>query len=248
MYNLPAILATGIALASLWAGYGILANVWEPSHAWRWVLMSLAVFLFAIWRTWVAFRAGRVHPGGRGLSSLGTANCITLLRGLLLCALGGFIGSPEPHDLLAWVPGVIYAVAVCGDSLDGFVARLRKEASHAGEVLDREFDALGTMIAAVVGYHYGRLPLYYLVAAGAYYLFWSALWLRAKLGRINRPLARSGGRRAVASLQMLFLILVLVPLAGAPLRSVAATVMAALVLGSFVRDWLAVTGIKGRRA
>ena len=47
---------------------------------------------------------------------------------------------------------------------------------------------------------------------------------------------------------MLFLILVLVPLPRAPLRSVAAAVMAVLVLGSFVRDWLAVTGIKGRRA
>jgi len=149
---------------------------------------------------------------------------------------------------MAWVPGVIYAVAVCGDSLDGFVARHRKETSASGEVLDREFDALGTLVAAVVGCQYGRLPPFYLLAGAAYYLFWSALWLRAKLGKMNRPLPRSGGRRAVASLQMLFLIVVLVPLPGAPLRSVAATVMAALVLGSFVRDWLAVTGIKGWRA
>lgn len=245
MYGLPAILSIATALASLWAGYRILAEVWEPHHAWRWVLMSLTVLLFAAWRTLVAFRVGALPVGKRGLAALGIANYITALRGLLLCALGGFIGSPQPLGLMAWVPGVIYAVAVCGDSVDGFVARHRKETSAAGEVLDREFDALGTLIAAVVGCQYGRLPPFYLVAGGAYYVFWSGLWLRAKLGNINGPLPRSGCRRAVASLQMLFLILVLVPLPGAPLRSVAAAVMAVLVLGSFVRDWLAVTGTRG---
>ncbi len=236
------------ALAFLLTGYRILAGVWGTPPAWRWALASVMFLLVAGWRSRRAFRARPAHPDRSGLRSVGVATCITLFRGLLVCGLGGFMFSPEPPGLLAWAPATIYAGAVCGDGLDGIVARLRNETSAMGEVLDSEFDALGTLAATLVGCQYGRLPLYYVLVGGAYYIFWLAIWLRTRLGKTSHPLPRRAGRRAVGALQMLFLILVLVPVSGGYGRSAVAAVLAALILGSFFRDWLTATGRQGRAA
>ena len=141
---------------------------------------------------------------------------------------------------------MLYASAAAADSLDGWIARVRREASPAGEVLDREVDALGTLVAAILAYEYGRLPAFYLPVSAAYYVFSLAIWLRMKHGKPVHPLLPSARRRAVGTFQALSLALLLAPLFGPTEGFWVAVALTVAVSLSFVRDWMAVIGARRR--
>jgi CDP-diacylglycerol--glycerol-3-phosphate 3-phosphatidyltransferase len=140
----------------------------------------------------------------------------------------------------------LYASATAADALDGWIARVRKEASPVGEVLDREVDALGTFVAAILAYQYGRLPAFYLPVGGAYYLFNLAIWLRMKHGKPVHPLQPSRFRRGVGVLQVFSLSLLLAPLMSPAEGFWVAVALTVAVSFSFVRDWMAVIGARRR--
>ena len=220
---------------------------WELSSAWSSILLSLTILLFLAWRSRITFRAQPMRPRGKGLFAIGLANCVTLCRGFLFCGLGGFISSPQPSGFLVWVPAIIYTAAAAADGLDGLIARARAEASPAGEVLDREVDGLGTFIAAILAYQYGRLPAFYLAVGGYYYVFSLAIWVRMKHGKPVHPIRPSRFRKGVGVLQAFSLALLLAPLLSPTEGFWVAVALTLAVSLSFVRDWMVVSTLPFHR-
>jgi CDP-diacylglycerol--glycerol-3-phosphate 3-phosphatidyltransferase len=177
---------------------------------------------------------------------IGLANYITLCRGLLICGLGGYASFSQLQGFLAWVPAIIYAIASAADAIDGLVARARKEASPIGEVLDREVDALGTFVAAILSYQYGRLPAFYLAVSAAYYIFNLAIWLRMKHGKPVHPLQPKRFRRGVGVLQAFSLTLLLAPLVSPAEGFWVAVALTLAISLSFARDWMTTVGARWR--
>lgn len=228
-------LATGLA-------YGVLRRAWEPASAARWVSLGLVALTYLFGTLYR--RLGDNHPPGEEAlyRGLGLANHVSLLRGLLLAWLAGFIFSPRPTGWLGWVPGVLYTTAILIDYGDGILARVTHHTSALGQALDTELDALGILIAPALGIWWGQLPAVYGLVAVAYYAFTLGKWLRARQNKPLHPLPPGAIRRPMAGIQMGFISAVLWPLLHPPLTTIAAIpVMIPFVLG-FARDWLAVSG------
>ena len=200
--------------------------------------------LLALRAVWTAFRAGNNRPGATRTVTLGVADYLTLMRGLVICVLGGFLFSPQPDGWLAWIPGCFYLTVVSLDGVDGFLARRLGQASVFGEILDREFDALGTAVATLLAYQYGKVPVFYLPVAGLYYAFQIGLWLYRKIDRPVASLKKSHYRKIVGGLNSVFLSVALWPVFAPQASFKAATILMVFVIASFIKDWLMVTGCK----
>ena len=205
--------------------------------------MALACLL-AFRAVWTAFREGKDRLGATHTVTLGLADYLTLVRGLFICVLGGFLFSPQPDGWLAWIPGFFYLTVVSIDGVDGFLARRLGQASAFGDILDKEFDGLGTAIATLLAYQYGKVPVFYLPVAGLYYSFQIGLWSYQKIGRPMSSLKNSNYRKIVGGLNSVFLSLALWPVLGPPVSFIAATILMLFVIASFIKDWLVVTVCK----
>jgi CDP-diacylglycerol--glycerol-3-phosphate 3-phosphatidyltransferase len=221
-----------------------LNHFWKTSLAFRFSFLTALAFLFAFRAVWIAFREGKNRPGATRTVTLGLADYLTLLRGLIICVLGGFLFSPQPDGRLAWIPGFLYLTVVSLDGVDGFLARRLGQTSAFGEVLDREFDGLGTVVATLLAFQYGKVPIFYLPVAGLYYAFQMGLWLYQKIGRPVSSLKNSNYRKIVGGLNSVFLSVALWPVLGPPASFTAATILMLFVIASFIKDWLVVTVCK----
>ena len=223
------VIALGITgLGAIFGGYLVLAAFRLP---------GLLYWAIAAVTTLGCTLACAVGAGYRYHDRLGTANKITLFRGILLCGVAGFATIPPPSGPLTWLPGCLFAAAVGADVLDGAVARRKGETTRLGEVLDREFDALGTLVAALVAYRYGQVPLFYIGVGSIYYWFTLGLWWRRKRGRPVHDLPSSLFRRIAGAGQSVFLVMALLPLFEPAMTYWASWIFGLLVLVSFARDW-----------
>lgn len=223
-------------------GGWMLALVWGNVFALRWVGLAALVTAFEVY---VLRRGlGKNHRAGEShlLSTLGLGNWLSLLRGLMLAYIAGFLFSPWPDGWLAWAPGVLYSAAGLIDLVDGYAARVTHHTTALGAYLDMELDALGILIAPLLGVWYGQLPIWYLLASAARYLFVAGMWWRTRKGLPNQDLAHSDLRRVLASFQMGFIGVVLLPIFSPPATWIAAAAFIMPFLVVFVRDWFLVTG------
>jgi len=224
-------------------GYLLLEGAWEPVYAGRWMLLTLSVLLILLRTLWVHLGENHRPAVPELLPTLGIANLISLLRGLLLAMLAGFLFSPWPPGRLALLPGALYTAAVALDYADGFAARLTNCPTVLGSTLDITLDGLGTLIAPLVAVWYGQLPVWYLLVSAARYLFLFGIWLRRRLGMPLRDLPPSAVRRALAGVQFGFISAVLWPVFKPPATWIGATVFMLPFLAGFVRDWLIVSAV-----
>jgi CDP-diacylglycerol--glycerol-3-phosphate 3-phosphatidyltransferase len=186
---------------------------------------------------------GRARPTVAPAVGLGLATHLTLLRGLLISLVAGFLLIP-PAGLVRWLPGLLYAGAALCDRYDGIVARRLGEASWLGARLDVEMDALGLLVAPLVGVVWGRLPAWYLLLGAAYYLFRAGVSLRGRWGLAVHPerLRRNRYARFFAGVQMILVATSLLPVLGRAVTTWAATLLMLPTLLLFARDWLIVIG------
>ncbi len=219
-------------------------HFWITSHIVRVALFMALVGLLAFRAVWIAFREGKNQPGATHTVTLGLADYLTFVRGIFICFLAGFLFSPQPEGWLAWIPGFFYLTVVSIDGVDGFLARRLGQATAFGEKLDMEFDGLGTAVATLLAYEYGKVPVFYLFVAGLYYAFQIGLWLSQKTGRPVSSLRNSNYRKIVGGLNSVFLSVALWPVWGPPGSFAAATILMLFVIASFTKDWLAVTDCK----
>ena len=226
----------------LWFGYQLLRTEWYPPFAWRWAIVAGCVLAYELGFLWRGLSNN--HRPGQSvlLPTLGAGNILTMLRGLALGLLAGFVVAPRPSGWLAWAPALLYTSAITVDLLDGYAARVTNHTTELGGSLDIEFDALGILIATWLAVFYNQLPWWYLFLGLSRYLFLLGIWWRRRQGKSVHDLPPSTHRRIVAGFQMGFSSVMLWPLVYPPATTLAGVVFAITFTASFVRDWLVVSG------
>jgi CDP-diacylglycerol--glycerol-3-phosphate 3-phosphatidyltransferase len=229
------LLATGTLVLRTW---------WTDQNTIRWLglaTISSLVFLGILWRN--LFINSR--PGEDSLlPNFGPGNLLTIMRGLFLALLMGFLFSPWPSGWLAWIPGLLYSFIAIADLFDGYLARKFDHMTLLGEKLDLTLDGLGMLVASILLVQYGQAPAWYILVGLARYLFVAGIWMRRKMGKPVFDLISNPTRRPFAGAQMGFAAVVLYPFFGSPGTGLAAALFAVPFLVGFTIDWLQVSGVK----
>ena len=221
---------------------GALAMQLDRAIAAQWILQSVALWALVWQQTWQRRHLNRATSTAAPYSTLGPANRLTLLRGALIAATGGFLLFPPFAGAIGWLPALFYSVAAILDRVDGFVARRTKSTSVLGSELDTVFDALGLLVAPLLAVSYGKVHWSYLLVSIAYYLFQWGIHSRRRRALPVYPLAPSQLRRTLAGFQMGYVAVVLWPPFLAQVTAPAGFgFMVPLLLG-FAVDWLVVSG------
>jgi len=228
------LLLSGAQLLISWRGS-------QPALRWLGLAALFSLIYFGIlWRR----LALNYDPAERKiLPEFGPGNQLTILRGILLTLLAGFLFSPWPQGWLAYVPGLLYSFAALADLFDGYLARISHHETRLGEELDLNLDGLGILIASTLLVQYGQVPAWFLLVGLARYLFIGGIWLRRRLGKPVLPLAKNSARRPFAGAQMGFVAVVLFPVFSPPGTFLAAALFAIPFLIGFTLDWFTVSGI-----
>jgi CDP-diacylglycerol--glycerol-3-phosphate 3-phosphatidyltransferase len=208
----------------------------------QWLVQTALIATYCLWVVWRNLPENH-RPGEQAvLAMFGWGNRLTLLRGLLISMIAGFLFIPWPAGRLAWLPAVLYTTADIADFLDGYAARITNHVTQLGSRLDVEFDSLGMLIVSLLAVWYGQLPQWYLLIGLARYFFLIGLWVREKRNLPNQPLPHSQHRRIFAGFQMSFMSVVLWPILPAEAATIAGTIFALATSAGFIRDWLIVVG------
>ena len=233
-------------VAAVWIGVWLAAFTLLRPHwpdATRWLLLSGLVLVYGLW--WVLWRhLDSNHPTGSSklLPTLGPGNALTLVRGLCIALISGFLFGPWPLGRLAWIIVGLYTLTDIADYLDGYLARRSDHVTELGGRLDMEFDGLGTLVVILLAVSFGQLPIWYLAIGLARYLFVFGIWLRNRRGLPVHDMVPSVHRRIFAGVQMGFLSVVLWPILPTAVAITAGTIFAAATAASFLRDWLVAIG------
>jgi CDP-diacylglycerol--glycerol-3-phosphate 3-phosphatidyltransferase len=235
-------LVAALYALSLLMGYGLLRAGWNPDYAGRWIGVTAGTLTYALWLLWRGLKDNHRHEEAALLPTFGAGNALTLLRGLAIGLLAGFLFSPRPPDGLVWIPALLYTLAIVADYLDGYLARITRHVTLLGETLDMEFDALGVLIATLLAVEYSQLPGWYLLLGLARYLFVFGMWWLKRQGKPVYDLVPSTNRRIIAGFQMSFTSVMLWPLFSPPATMLAGALFALPFTAGFIRDWLVVSG------
>lgn len=239
--------AVGLGLLMLIGGFFILGWERPRTAAFQWILQSTLgmVYVLGLLRYGLLWN---YHPAQKTLrSSLGYGTWITILRGGLIAVLAGYLFQPWPASRLSpggssWAPGLVYILASILDFSDGLVARACRRETRLGAFLDINLDALGLLVAPLIGVWYGQLPAAYLSVSCAYYAFVAGIRLRKRYAKQVVEPGPWRGARVIAGLQMGFVGLALLPILQPPVTTVAAYLLMTPLWAGFVRDWLVVCG------
>lgn len=177
--------------------------------------------------------------------TLGWANRMTIGRGWLIAATGGFLIIPGvllAHPIVGWAAALMYTMAAIFDRVDGFVARRSGQTSLLGARLDTVFDALGLLLAPLLALQLGKIHVSYLLVSVAYYLFVLGVKSRENNHKPVFALPPSPLRRTLAGFQMFYVAGALWPVFNADVTVVAGFGFMVPLLIGFGVDWLVVSG------
>lgn len=227
--------------------FWLLLKVIPVTGAIGWLVMAVTVLIWVHVCLRRQSKVLRPAVAAGSQTALGGANRLTLARGLLVSCLAGFLLVPDSllmgqGRILAWLPSVIYLSAALLDGVDGIWARRRGQVTDLGRKLDTEMDALGLLVASALGVSLNRLPVAYLAAGAAYYLFHLGIWRRHANGLPVLDLPFRPFARTVAGLQMGYAGVALMPLFPADFVGLAGYCFLLPLLTGFVWDWWVVSG------
>jgi phosphatidylglycerophosphate synthase len=217
-----------VSAASALSGYGGLPEVYTAYAVVCYALVAALMML---------------HLGGHAPHAhFGTANRVTLARGMIASLLGGaapIVTALNPEAL--WVASAAALLALALDGVDGWVARRTRMASTYGQRLDINFDTAMMGILALLAWQGGKAGPWVLVIGLARYAFVAAGWVWPWL---NAELPFSQRRRVICVIQIAALLVCLTPLMVPPVSSLAAAAALGLLLFSFAVDtlWLVKAG------
>lgn len=230
----------GLALIG---GYWLLARAWSPPRALGWLLWAGLAATIELAVLWWILRHNHPPDSPTLRPTLGYGTLLTLLCGLLLALVAGFLFAPRPPGWIAWMPALLYTVARLVDYVDGYVARITHHETKLGSILDMEFDGFGILVAIGLAIQYGTLPLWYLPLALARQIFIAGIWWRERRGLPVYAMTPSATRRIIAGFQTGFVSVMLWPIFTPPLTTLAAVIFALPLALSFLRDWGVVSGM-----
>lgn len=241
--ELSALMICGVA--ALLIGAGLLLLVTATGNALMFLMLSTALWLLVCQQTSKRLTLNRADPSAPLHTTLGWANRMTISRGWLIAATGGFLLIPDAltaHPVLLWIAAALYSIAAIFDRADGYVARRSNRTSQLGAELDTVFDALGLLVAPLLALQHDKIHASYLLVSVAYYLFVMGIKVRERNHKPVYPLPPSLLRRSLAGFQMGYVAVVLWPPFKADLTVLAGFgFMVPLLLG-FTVDWLVVSG------
>ncbi len=235
------VMVTAVAILTLLLFHLYLRQIW-PHYANQWLFWAAAALIYVSLIVWRGLPENHRDGESELLPTLGLGNHLTLLRGLAMSLVAGFLFSPWPEGALAWGPMLLYTLADIADYFDGYLARITNHATLLGARLDIEFDGLGVLIVSVLGVWYGQLPWWYLLLGVSRFLFIGGLWLRERQGKPVYAMPESVHRRIIAGFQMGFMSAALWPIIPAEGSKIAGSVFGLATAVSFIRDWLVVSG------
>jgi CDP-diacylglycerol---glycerol-3-phosphate 3-phosphatidyltransferase len=220
-----------IAVAASLGSYGCDA-VWEfalgAGGTWTWLVVTFA-------------RLRRQHSSagedsGAGISP---ATWVTIARGLLIALVAGHVFVAHRGGRQLWVAAVLYSIAALADRADGAIARRSARVTELGARLDVVTDALGLLVAPLLGVRAGRLPPWYLALALAYPAFRLALRLRRACGApiFAERLRPDPRARFFAGAQMAVVGCALYPVLPVAVTWTAATIAMVPTLALFLGEW-----------
>lgn len=241
--ELSAFLLSGFVL--LLAVAGGLASITGFAPALLWLLAAGLCFAFVCHQTGKRLHLNRFDKTSALYPDLGWANRMTMMRGWLIAATGGFLLIPsvmQQFGWLVWIAAAAYSVAAVFDRLDGFIARKTRRSSLLGAELDTVFDALGLLVAPLLALQLGKIHMSYLLVSVAYYLFVLGIKFRQHHQKPVYPLAPSKLRRTLAGFQMGYVAVVLWPPFQADVTVAAGFGFMLPLLAGFLVDWCVVSG------
>jgi len=225
--------AAGLAVGSilLYPAYG--------SNVARWLIPNLLALVAVLAFVRHHLPWNRQSENGPLLGNLGAGNHMTVLRGVLISQLPGYLVLPWPAGPQVWLPALTFTAVLIADYLDGYLARRADLVTRLGEALDIEFDGIGLLVATALAVHYGQLPVAYLLTVGsARYVYLLAGWTAERLGRPVYPLPSSTTRRALAGATMELGAAALWPIVPPVMMTLAGAIVGLPFLAGFVRDAL----------
>ena len=175
-------------------------------------ILSLLSMTFCLSMLWHWLADNHREDEKQLLPRVGIGNLLTLLRGLAISFVAGFIFAPRPTGWMAWLPMFLYTFADVADYFDGYLARITRQATKLGSKLDIEIDGLGMLVVTILGVWYGMLPLWYLLLGIARPWFILGVWWRTRQGKPVHQMVPSVHRRIFAGFQMGFMSAVLWPI------------------------------------
>lgn len=232
---------TAVYLFTLLLFY-LMLRITLPHDALQWLGLAGITAVYCLWVVERHLAENRRVGETAVLPTFGWGNRLTILRGLLISLLAGFLFIPWPGGWLAWLPALLYTTADIADFLDGYAARKTNHATQLGVRLDMEFDGLGMLLVSLLAVWFGQLPEWYLLIGLARYFFLLGLWLRQKRRLPNLSMPHSWHRRIFAGFQMGFMSVVLWPIVPPVAATISGTIFALATAASFLRDWLVVVG------
>ncbi len=225
-YNVALAIAFGLVVT---AGVGMVVGAWLEADA-LYPLTATAVF--------AALMAAVVLVTGDEQQHLpfGPADCVTIVRAILVALAAGVIGHPATPAVLWSVVGLTTVVGAL-DGLDGWLARRTRTASAFGARFDMETDALLILVLSVLVWQHEKAGAWVLLCGLMRYGFVAAGWL---LPWLARPLRSTWRGKAVAVGQVVGLSVALAPVVPVLPSAVAAASALAALAWSFAIDvrWL----------
>lgn len=223
----------------------LLARLTTTTAALLYLLASTVLWLLAWQQTHCRLLLNRASDTSPLYPALGWANRMTLGRGWLIAATGGFVLVPDvlvTHPSVLWIAAALYSIAAILDRVDGFIARRSQQTTQLGARLDTVFDALGLLVAPLLALQQGKIHASYLLVSVAYYLFVLGIKIREKNRQPVYPLPPSLLRRSLAGFQMGYVAIVLWPPFKAEVTVLAGSGFMVPLLIGFLVDWLVVSG------
>ena len=141
------------------------------------------------------------------LRRFGWANRITWIRTALTVIIAGTL-IDAGSAVNGWMVGVLAAVALALDGLDGPIARRHGRTSRFGALFDQEIDAGLILVLCLLLGLSGKIGLWIVALGAMRYVLFIAGWLWPAL---QRPLPPSFFRRAVCAIQVAALLIGLLP-------------------------------------
>ncbi len=237
------ILSSILGVLQLLVFFSWLQTWWQRPYTLRWLMISGLALSYLLWIFWRGLPDLQRPQEGTLLPTLGLGNVISIFRGFILVLFCGFLFSPWPDSSWkAWLPGLLYTLAVLPDFVDGIAARLTNHITKLGETLDISIDSLGVLSVSLLSVQYGQVPWWYLAVGLARYFFLAGIWLRKKKNLPVYDLPFSVRRRGYAALAMGLFFVILYPIFKPPGTHIVANIFAIYILGGFLWDWLVTIG------
>jgi len=191
-------------------------------------LAAFAVLVVAVALGLYRFRGSIARDDG----GFGTANAITMGRGVLICLVAGAIGQVWSAPA-AWTFVAVSSFALIMDGFDGWYARRNGDESPFGALFDQETDAAFILILAILAIDQGKAGFWIILSGLLRYLFVAAGFAVEKM---RAPLGPSLRRKTVCVIQVVSLVVCLAPIVPPGLSLWIAAASLVLLVYSFAVD------------